>query len=203
MNPTESIRLSKSEIDTIVMGSAYNVTVRTLDYNKSKIQSSILGSMPSSPTAQVEGDDGYDAELAREATKANESLQKALSDYHTFAKKEIEEYPKKLALAVGIQSRLLKFPNGGNFTFTAEENNFVIDSLRSFEAAELAPVSSMELVIQGFSRITGSKIAQSATQTAADRTALQNARDEFICLMAKVINYGKTLATVNAGSNDQ
>jgi len=42
---------------------------------------------------------------------------------------------------------------------------------------------------------------ESARQTKEDRLAVQARRDEFICLQAKILTYGKTQVT--GGNNDQ
>jgi len=106
MNPTESIRLNKSEIDTIVMGCQYNLTSRTLEYNQSKVLSQSLGTKPAqfatkatNPNAEQGEDDG--------SATSRQKLADALNGIHARCQANLADYPKKLALGVGIQSRLM------------------------------------------------------------------------------------------------
>jgi hypothetical protein len=218
MNPTESIRLNKTEIDTIVMGCAYNMTSRTLAYNKSRMVSVSLGRAPASVKNQNLPSDPQSEISEEEAArnKSRDSLATALTEIHTRCKSDLESYPKKLALAVSIQSKLLSSklsPSGtGSFNFTADECEFITDALRTFEQAEVNQICNAEIILAHFYNSFNEdgdqiqNVTESVRQTEAEYKANQTRRDEFICLMAKVINYGKTLSSgsnVGSSANDQ
>ena len=207
MNPTESIRLNKSEIDTIVVGCQYNPTIYTLDYNKSKVMSQSLGTKPAQAFAKAtnpNAEQGEDDGNANASEISRQKLTEALKEIHSKCQNDLEVFPKKLAIGVGIQSRLLstqKSPTGtANFNFTTEECEFITESLRTFESAEIMPVQSAEIILGSFfinGNYNGEAYTESARQTKEDRLAVQARRDEFICLQAKILTYGKSQVTGN------
>lgn len=208
MNPTESIRLNKTEIDTIVMGCAYNMASRTLSYNKSRVLSASLSRAVSQSQTPPSDPNSEQSEEQANQSRSRASLQKALTEVHDRCGKDLESFPKKLALAVGIQSKLLSnklSPTGqGSFTFNGDECEFITEALRTFESAEVNPIYNAEIILAHvYGTIdpdgeTTQSVTESARQTEEEFKANQSRRDEFICLMAKVINYGKTLSS---GSN--
>jgi hypothetical protein len=208
---TESIRLNQTEIDTILTGCAYNMAQRTLDYNKSRVLSV---SLSRKPATQPPPSDPQSEQTSQEAKQARSFsiLSNALDTIHKTCQSDIESFPKKLALQVSISSKLLSAKvgptNAATLTFNAEECEFITEALRTFEVAEVNPVANAELLLAHIydpQSYSGGVYTESARQTEAEIKTTQSRRDDFICLMAKVIEYGKGRAagTTKYSNSDQ
>lgn len=216
MNPTESVRLNKSEIDTIVTGCAYNLTSRAISYNKSRVLSQCLGKSPMESKAVAVADENAEqsSKDSRNAT-SRQKLTDALNQCHTRCTEDIADFQKMLAIGVGIQSRLLaavKTPTGvANVTFNAEECEFINESLRTFEVAEIEPIMESEMILAAIIPPTrydesyaDAGVSQSSFRTQDQQKEFQTSRNAFICLQAKIITLGNNLATGGpAANNDQ
>lgn len=218
MNPTESIRLTRAELDTVLTACSYSLAMKTLDYNQSKLISVSLGRIPASvaKAAKIEsqndenpGEDG----TQDQGTYTRESLATALNKYHDNSKAILESFPKMQIIGIGIQSKVItaaKSPTGtANLSFSSEECAFLTQALRTFEEAEIEPTKKAEMVLAFITLDYDGEsfVAESASQSKDERESVQSRNDDFTCLMAKVITYGKSLASVataGAGTaNDQ
>lgn len=217
MNPTESIRLTPSEANILLVGAAYNMASLTFAYNKAKVMALSLGTAPQAsatpPATPNPNAENAETSLNDKAkTISREKLESALKEIHTLCKEDLSKFPQKLKQGINVQARLLSAMDSKtalSLSLSSAECEFAIESLRCFEQAEINPVSEMEVVLASVMRLAdrygddATAVTQSSRRTKEDWKATQATRDEFICLMAKVINYGKTLATGVNPNNDQ
>lgn len=211
MNPNESLKLTNAEIEAILAGCAYNMASYSMSFNKAKLLESGISKQASTPTPTqaVTPDITPDAEQGEAdfgetgRAFANKRLGEILADLSTRCQKSIAAFTKNLPISVAVQQKLLtarKSPTGTvTLSFTPDEIAFVTESLRVYEAWEIDPATNFELIASvlatnGYETAT----ANSAYRTKDEYDAVQTARDNYICLFAKVINYGRTMAS---GSN--
>lgn len=205
MNATERLRLTSAEANTILMGCAYQLSMLTIDYNKSKLVAQALGSMPAQPAANPNAETSTQDKAK---TASRDRLEIALNEIHNTCKSDLANNPAKIKLGILIQTKLLPCMdskiNVSSLDFSKEECDFIISGLRCFERAEVIS-GDIEVVLASFIRMTdnydnriGQAISESSRKTEADWKAADEIRNDFTCLMAKVLNYSKAItATVN------
>lgn len=200
----ESIRLTQEDIDTVVAGIAYN----QLAYNSRLADArlvtlSLAKPTPAAPTTETsDGAEGeYDPATATKQA-AIKAADEAAAKLHAAAAETIQKHPERTLLASRLNIKLLT-GKPGNFSFSKEETDYIVNGLRGVEYYDIEGSRQTEVIMNavvGTATHIGS--AYSQRQTSAERARLQTVRDDFLALYSKFVQYQRAFAATPATSNN-